>query len=166
MAERGPKVLWKHAITAYSSTDDEMVGQIRDEGRKMYRWIKNASGAAFVAGGACYHTFSNGSTALEECTDGVTIDLGFFAGIAMSAIPNGSYGFIQIFGYHAAVLVTTAGGTIVAGDMLLGVDGADDMIQNITMGTAPVYTRNCIAMEAMATAVTVFTLKCMIQALG
>ena len=162
----GVKKLWKHAVTATSATDDEMVGALRIDGEYIYRWIMNESGDAFVAGGACFHTFSNGADAHTLCTDGVTADLGFFAGIAMSAIPDDEFGFIMVHGYYAAVLVTTAGGAITAGDPLIGVNGSDDMIGGTTMGTAPIYSRTAIAMEAMATTSTATTIKAFVQALG
>lgn len=157
------KHLWEHGITDTSSTDDEGVGSIRLYGDSIYRWVKNNSGAAFVAGGACFHTYSDTIDAVTQCTDGVTADLGFMAGIAVSAIADGEYGFILVQGYYGAALVTTAGGTIAAGNALIGVNGADDLIGSSAMGTAPIYSRHAIAMEAMATASTATTIAVMVQ---
>lgn len=119
------KVLFETALTETSDTDIEGIGTERTDvkGRR-YRWVKNASApTARVGGPACYD-MGNGAAADfvdEVLTDPADEDVRLFAGIFLSAIPNGEYGWIQTWGRHSAARVAMGTTTTAAavGDRLI-----------------------------------------------
>ncbi len=100
------KVLFETALTETSDTDIEGIGTERvDQKGRRYRWVKNASApTARVGAPACYD-MGNGEAndfVDEVLSDSVDEDLNLFAGIFLSAIPNGEYGWIQVWGRYAS----------------------------------------------------------------
>jgi hypothetical protein len=152
------------SLTDNLTTDKEGVGSLRTVGKSVYRWVYNNTGAACVIGRAyCHGTsgfqFATGNSpsktafgiqtqAEEEIftfgQSGKGTTLNLFAGVAMSAIPNQSFGWIQVYGFTNALAVNT-GTAIAVGDSLIMVSGQTYMSRDVAAGTAPTSQRNCIA---------------------
>lgn len=106
------KQIFVSAVADNHTTDKEGVGRYRWIGNKCYLYVYNGTGAAMVVGRPYFHGTSalvlTGSTHLEEvftlgqAGKGTSPDS--LAGIAMSAIPIANYGWIQVYGYNAALL--------------------------------------------------------------
>lgn len=152
------KVAFATSVTDFATTDVENLassgGQrfTRTFNDKMYRWVKNATGADLVAGYAVFwgtnDTTKGEVYKMNQSTKGTS--LGQFAGIAMSAIPSGSYGWIQTRGYNASVFVE---GTtdITAFATLKGVNDQFYLVLGAAVGTAPLHVRTAIATVAFTT---------------
>lgn len=119
------KILFETALTDTEDTDVEGVGteRIDSKGRR-YRWVKNASApTARVGAPACYD-MGNGAAADfvdEVLSDLADEDIALFAGIFLSAIPNGEYGWIQTWGRYATARYAEGTTTTAAavGDQLI-----------------------------------------------
>ena len=103
MSLNGIKTIFSTPLTSTSSTDDEGVGVLRQEGTKTYRWVKNSQGAALTVGASVVYSIASGEEFYESVKLPVTADLNTLAGVCISAIPDGEYGWIQIEGYYASV---------------------------------------------------------------
>jgi hypothetical protein len=138
-------------VTDYDTTDLETVGTERveqtSEGLKHYLWVYNASGSALAIGNAVYHAFTDGAAFLTKVYDAATARLGALAGIALSAIPSASYGWIQTFGYNSNI--SMSGTTIISGDSLVGTDGNTYLSYGTAMGTAAAYRRHVMALASV-----------------
>lgn len=148
------KRIFAHPELSYiSSTDDNGVGEVmEDEEGNKYRWVYNQHSAALTVGQVCFHTFSDGEDAHKYVADGATADLAFMAGVVMAtSLTSEYYGWIQIFGYFESVSMYAYQGTaIAAGGSLKGVNGEAYAVLGAAAGTAPLYRRQIIAMEALA----------------
>lgn len=162
------KQIWVTSHLDNAASDKEGVGRVRwVHGRNAvgtangYRWVYNNTGVAMVAGRAYFHgtllpgltTGDTPTTLLEEVVTlgqsgkGTVINL--MAGIATSAVPIANWGWVQIYGYNAAVGVE--GTTDVAlGDNLKGVSGQTYVVKDTAAGTAPTNWRGLIALLAQA----------------
>jgi len=126
------KILFQTALTDYSSKDLEGVGTIRVEADgKVYRWVENLNASvAFLAGQPVnYDATATLANMFEGAIACAAADEELLAGVAMSAIPAGSYGWIQIKGLSVTARVTnsvsgSAGQNIVIGDALTVVSAA------------------------------------------
>lgn len=156
------KQIFQTKITETKDTDVEGVGARRfDENGNEYRWVKNTNGSALTQYQAvCYDVSNNAGASdfFDEVVDPATANLMAFAGIAMSAIADDEFGWIQIGGisFNAAtdVPVTTA---IDVGDFLLVSNGNEHLGESgstVAAGTAPTYPYGAVAIEAIATAST------------
>src|SRR5688500_15388630 len=91
------KKIWSTRLTDFSTTDKEGIGARRVEGHKEYRYVQYDSGAGPVAAVAGNMAYYDGDTSLSDTVCRVTSDLsdtqGIGAGMLMSAIPNGSFGW-------------------------------------------------------------------------
>lgn len=151
------KTLWSTPdVDQYRATDTEGVGRLRAKDvAKAYRWVKNSTGVAMVAGRFYYHGTGNtlGLNAevftFGQSTKGTAANL--LAGIAMSAIPIGQYGWVQCYGvYSGAGVEGTA--AVAATDHLKGVSGQTYVIKDVASGTAPTIGVRVIALAAQAAA--------------
>ncbi len=123
MTAEGPKTLFLTAITDFQTAaigDLEGVGTIRQEGANFYRYVKNASGSTLLAGmPVCYDllaaTASGGAKFHEEVIIPTSATLNTFAGIAMAATTTLGFGWIQIEGYYASVIISLGKTSIAAG---------------------------------------------------
>lgn len=111
-----------------------------DDGLKAYKYVRYNNGTANL-------TLANGDPCLYD-DDGATFD-GFevfvdvsdtnrnlVAGVALGAITDGNYGWVQIKGFHSAVN-TDGGDDIAVGDALIH-DGTNDQdVDSVAAGTAP-----------------------------
>ena len=158
--DNGPKSIFvTRDITQVSSTDLEGVGLIRWKDNKCYRWVENKESATATAvGDAVYHTLTQGLDLLKSIKLALTANLSAQAGVAISVIPATYFGWIQIHGANTSIFaLATSGGAIVVGDELLGTDAQTYLKHGTTMGTAPANARHVVALEALATTVTVKT---------
>lgn len=108
----------------FSDSRGTPAASLRCDDDKFYRFVKNVTAADLVVGDVIYHG-TNDPTLSEVYKLGQSAKGTFdqlMAGVAVSAIPSTYYGWIQIFGYNAAV--NTLGATLQAGgDVLVGVSG-------------------------------------------
>jgi hypothetical protein len=154
------KVIYQTQVTEYKATDVEGVGRLRTVADKIYKWVKNEAGEACVAGRVYFY-----GTATVACTSIYKMNqtdkgtnLALMAGVAMSAIPDGQYGWIQVYGANQSVAGYASGGTAIAVGMdLIGVNDQTYVVAGSASGTAPAYARGITAMEALASSVTVAT---------
>ena len=93
----------------------------RTAAERMFTMVFNVSGGTIAAGG---------SVALDTGTfDGVrvgkptTATLSLFVGVCPKAIVDSAYGLTQIYGYALALVINHSTVPIVAGDILVPVDG-------------------------------------------
>lgn len=156
-------------ITETRVTDKEGAGILRWVGNKCYRWVLNSTTTTLTIGGAYYwgtaFTSVNGLFGeiftFGQAAKGTSENL--LAGIAVSAIPAGQYGWIQVYGENAATLVE---GTVAvaATDNLKGVTGQLYLIKSTATAVAPGNKNTAIALAAKGTAGAVAT-NCFIQCL-
>jgi hypothetical protein len=150
--------IFQDAVTDYSTTQKNPLGQHRWVGDKCYKYILNGAGEALVAGRLYYH-----SSAQVACTTVYKMGasgtvLALLAGVGVSAIPDGSYGWIQVFGSYASIGGWASGLTAVdVGGALMGSSGETYAILSTALNTAPKYRRHIIALETLASSVTVVT---------
>jgi len=111
MSMYGLKKIFATSLTEVSTTDKEGVGCLRPEGPNLYKYVKYNEGAGSVASGAGKPCGYKGNSDTEVTCD-VSDATGGFAGICMAAIPNGGYGWIQIYGKHEDAVTS---GTVNAG---------------------------------------------------
>lgn len=153
--DNGTKLVFLTAVTDTKDSDVEGVGAIRQEGDKFYRWVKNTEGSAALRVGApvCYD-LSDNETLHEGVLSPVTADLAFLAGIAVSAIPAGEWGWILIEGWYDDAYVQNSGSavTFAAGDILAGTNGVSALVQHkVAAGLSAVANHGyMIAMESRA----------------
>ncbi|QDP56796.1 MAG: hypothetical protein Unbinned400contig1000_15 [Prokaryotic dsDNA virus sp.] len=134
---QGFKELFLTALTDTKSTDVEGVGTVRQEGDKWYRWVQNdESSDALRAGDLVCYDLSQNENMHENVLQPVTADLFHMAGIAMSAIAAGEYGWIQIEGWYddAYVRNSASNVAIAAGDIGGAANGVDCAVKAIASG--------------------------------
>lgn len=99
---------------------------------------------------------------------GYATSFGFaVAGVAAQTITAGSYGLIQVYGYHSAVRVraSTGAAAITKGNPLCAGAAAGFMLENFNTGHDAIATLPCaIALEAY-TSWTTTTMKCILKCL-
>lgn len=122
------KKIWATKLTDFSTTDKEGIGARRIEGAKEYKYIKYNSGAGAIAAVAgnmvAYKSDVAYTETLVEVSSDVSDSLRIPAGMLMSAIPNGSFGWIQTKGIAT---LTTA--------LVSGADGDELAMSATTDGT-------------------------------
>ncbi len=144
----GMKKVFQTLLTETSTKDKEVVGTLRFEGNKIYKWIKFNNGqndVACVAGnvGYYYGVGTNASTGGYE-NNVVTMDqadMYLGAGVFQAIIADGLYGWIQIKGPATITTALKAGGD---GEALTHVGISTD-------GTLDVNAADTSAMVAFAT---------------
>lgn len=104
-----------YALGTMRESDDGVPGQLT-AGMKLYRYVKNGEAAtAFAVGNVIQRksaTASAGTGIVSASTDTYQ---GAILGVAISAIPAGSFGWVQVKGYNAS-LVTD--GNVASGDAI------------------------------------------------
>ena len=151
----GPKAVFETALTDTSTKDREGVGTLRWDGESCYRWVKNSTGSATVAGECVVHDMSAraDTTLFHEIDDGQTTDLGMMAGITLSVCASLSYCWIQVCGVCTSCIAsndTTV--TVAIGDYMVAVTGAVYLDIDANAQTQPSYHRNVQSLESIATA--------------
>lgn len=154
------KVLFEVALTDYDDVDVEGVGTLREEGNKVYKWVENISAsAALVAGQPVCYDVSLAATP-AAMFQGVlqaeaAADIEFFAGIAMSAIPFGEYGWIQVQGVSiTALCINSDSVAVAAGDTLILVSA--EVALSLGAAGGGVFNPNpAVAISSQASGITV-----------
>lgn len=134
-------LVYKTELTSNDASAQEQQGVLRYElddtnGLKIYKYVQARADTTVAAGTALMYTIS--VTSLDDVTLDVT-DGGqnFPAGVGLGAITAEYFGWIQIYGYHSAVL-TDAGDDISAGDTII-IDTGDGVVDSVAAGTASTY---------------------------
>lgn len=139
-------------ITDTRATDVEN-GQypMRWVGSKLYRWVKNSTGGTLTVGGA--YTFGTAATGLftelytfGQSTKGTSVN-GPVA-VAVSAIANGEYGWVQTGGEGTAQIGSAAGSNVASFDNLKPVSGQIYLSLDTAGGTAPTAVSRPMALAA------------------
>lgn len=152
-------------ITEQRKTDVEnqsLQRQIRWVGDKAYLWVKNKTGGTLTVGQIVYYGMTTDTSFLEAYKLGqstVGTDPALMAGVCAGSIADGSYGWIQIYGRNDdALVVATSTLAVAVGHVLQGATGtfnASSAAPSVASGTAPLHVRNLLALQAVATTVTV-----------
>lgn len=123
MAGTGKKVLWQTALIQLEGSDVEGLGKLReDENSKAYRWVKNSSGTALVAGGSCLMDFTTTAADIFKRVRSIhlaqtgpsTCLITMPAGCAVTAIAEsggtstGDHGWIQVAGIKKTTIQQSA----------------------------------------------------------
>ena len=116
-AEKGIKKVFATGLAEFNISDREGIGAIRREGRRTYKWVKYNQGvgvvAAVIGNVAGYYAAGgdaiSGGAENSEVTSDYTDVAGIAAGVLMSAIPNGEFGWVQIKGPATLTLALTGG---------------------------------------------------------
>ena len=102
-------------------------------GLRAFRYMQTAADTAVVNGTALGYSDTLKQTASLDETD---YDENRVAGVGIGVITAGNFGFVQCFGYHAAVL-TNGDDDIAENDhVILDVD-SDGVCDSVAAGTAP-----------------------------
>lgn len=136
----GVKRIWATRLTDFSTVDKEGVGARRVEGAKEYKWVKYNQGVgavAAVAGNAvAYKADVAFSDTTAEVSSDVSDSLALPAGVLQSAIPHGSFGWIQTKGFCTLTpaLVSGADGQVAV--MSVTTDGTFKVAAAVTEAPA------------------------------
>lgn len=137
-------LVFKTAVTDSSTTAQEQLGVVRVEldsngGYKKYKYVQNhASSAALANGTPAMYVLDATDTNLNVVTTVVaTGGRNLVAGVAVGAIAAGSYGWLQIYGRHSAVL-TNGDDDIAALDAVIQSSTAA-VVDSVAAGTAPTH---------------------------
>jgi hypothetical protein len=127
------RAAWLEAVTEYSTTQNYPLGTEREvpsdgdgtsatSGGKLYRYVLNGEAStAFAAGNLIQRKAATASAGTGIVCVTTDVWAGKLLGVASSAIPAGSYGWVQIKGYNSAVVT---GGAVVAGAAIGSEGGA------------------------------------------
>lgn len=143
------KSLFGAACSVASSTAENELGTIRkewddsDQCLKTYRYVQ-ASLSATAADGVCLACYNQGCTVVTD--DISTSKQGLPAGVAVGAITNNYYAWVQIGGYHPEV-DTNGDDDISDGDTLI-LSSTDKKCDSVASGTASTYKPLGIAVAA------------------
>ena len=174
--KQGPKGNFISSPTGIDTKDVDMAGSVRhDSAGNVYRYVYNLTGATLAVGDVVF--FGNGTANTYTGTSppsaanpdapamfcavfqiGVAnsgSDLGYMAGVALAAIPNLNWGWVQTRGYNPTISVDGTGTAIVIGDTLKGVSGANTALHGTAKATAPLFARHIIALAAATTVTTI-----------
>lgn len=101
MAEYGIKQMWPDKVTDFSTTAQNGIGVLRFEGEKAYRYVQ-ANATLVVRNLVSYIVNAVLGTNGFKVTN-TSANVVAAAGIAISAIPANSYGWIQVSGPASCV---------------------------------------------------------------
>lgn len=134
--------IFKTQITDVDSTARDVVGSLRWENDKLYKYVKLANVTATVAGVAgdpvAYKaTYAAGvalHTVVLDCTDAdaQTVCAGFLAGTVAGVLATAYYCWIQLTG--AVVVPTAIAGTPVIGSGVMMSSGSTDKTLTLVTG--------------------------------
>ena len=121
-----------------SSTDidTEGVGRERGFNGNVYRWVQNKESAALVLGMPVCHDPAQGANFYNYVYIPASGTLNYLAGLAMSAIPAGGYGWIMVQGYYASGVMWQTNTSQATGLVLQAV-AASSFMQSFSQGSVP-----------------------------
>lgn len=121
-------------VSATGSTQLYPLGAKRDEEGKVYRYVKrNDATVAPIAGNLAYHV--DGAWAV--CMDVSDVDRNLVAGVFLSVIADGEYGWIQTGGLYSTVK-TNGDDDIALGDAVIASAAGDGTADSTDQDTAPI----------------------------
>lgn len=141
---------WATPLDANDSTQKETLGILRTEWNttdsclKTYKYVQAASDTTVANGTALGHSDTLGHVASSDCTD---YDENQPLGVGIGAITASYYGWIQVAGYHPAVL-TNGDDDIADGDNIILDATSDGVVDSVAAGTAPTDSLLGIAVAA------------------
>jgi hypothetical protein len=157
MAQYGPirlnsveKPLTKTSATPLAplgATYEEMDASGNTGYAKAYKYVKNSSGAAFVVGDmTCYLRTSTDPGHTQVSKDKTHTHGVFPAGVAISTVPDGSYGWIQYKGANSAVRKTSTNATSTGTPFFVRqtTTSSEDGMVAVFVGTGAVNTSTAI----------------------
>ena len=142
------KEVWGTELTANDSTAKEEVGIIRWEynstyGLRAFRYMQAAADTTVANGTALAYTGDYKFVCSSDRTDTLQ---NHRVGVGIGVITASYYGWVQCFGYHAAVL-TDGGNDIADGEEVMLHTTTDGVIDRVAAGTAATYLRLGVAVE-------------------
>lgn len=117
-------------------TPGELIEVLDSTGLKRYQYVKFSNGtdnAALAAGNPVGYAITDQTTVLRDLSDTVA---NLVAGVAISVITDGYYGFIQTWGHNANVLFNNDDDAAVGMTAIWSADGVCD---TVAAGTASTY---------------------------
>lgn len=156
MVQPSAKTLFVTDLDEISSTDKEGVGVIRWDGQKAYRYVQNTFGSALTVGQVGFHDYSDDDEFFHKIDEAASVDLGAMGGVVVAASLTTLYfGWIQVLGYTASFAVTNQKTTATAaGATFKGIDSQAYLTLGAAMGTASLYPRHIMSVEAVGTVTT------------
>lgn len=143
-------LVWKTELTANDTTAQEQQGIQRYElddtnGMKVYKYVQARADTTVANGTPLMYTV--GTTSFDDVTSDIT-DGGrnAVAGVGIGAITASSFGWIQVYGYHSAVI--TNGDDDIAADATIIYSSTDGQVDSVAAGTASTYRPIGIAVAA------------------
>jgi len=128
---------WSTKLDSNETSTKEQLGILRTEWSsadscfKTYKYVQAAADTTVANGTALCYTDTLGQVASSDISDG---NVNQPLGVGIGAITASSYGWVQIGGYHSAVL-TNGDDDIADGDSIIL--GADGVVDSVASGTAP-----------------------------
>lgn len=120
------------------------LGSFYEKDGKKYQLVKFDSSAVTVAANQALVWIDQDDFTVTNDISDVTGGPNFPAGVALSVVTAGNYGWIQVRGPVAAIL-TDAGDDITAGDALFVDPTTDGTVDSTALGTAPIYVPLAVA---------------------
>lgn len=140
---------WKTSLTSNRSTAQEQLGVLRTEWSstdscfKTYKYVSVASDTTVANGTALTYTDVLGQVASSDESDG---DQNQVCGVGIGAITASYYGWVQVSGYHSAV-ITNGDDDIADGDTLI-LSTTDGTVDSVASATASTHSPVGIAVTA------------------
>ena len=134
----GLKQMFVQGLTERSTVAKDVLGDIRVEGNKTYKYVKYTTGTgavAAVAGNVCYYTkddVANEGYVNHRVTSDLSDSYNLGAGVLMAALANNEFGWIQIKGVATLTTALTAGADGNALTALGATDGTLDVSALVT----------------------------------
>lgn len=124
------------AITATSTVAAYTTGTIRQYAGKIYKYVKNIDLTAANGWALCAASASDPTVVSGDATGGSSIN-SVPVGVAVGAIPQNSYGWILVHGYHSSVI---SDGSVAAGESLVKHATTDGGVDSAASGSTVVIT--------------------------
>ena len=121
----GLKQVFVSALTEHTTVAKDSLGDIRQEGKNVYKYVKYVTNTALLAGAVgsvCYYKDAAGYVASEVMCDLSDSAGNLAAGVLMGILAINEYGWIQIKG-HAVCTTNAAAGAV--GNAMCAIGGND-----------------------------------------
>jgi hypothetical protein len=127
-------------------------------GMKFYRCLYNSHSTSRAAGIACFINWAAATYPGLEVQQAATANLNAMAGVHSEAVATAAWGWVQIRGYNAAVVLRRTGSNsdtaASAGQIMTGVDAQDYVAWKAEVGGDPVYSSYIVRLCTGASAAT------------
>lgn len=130
-------------------------------GMKFYRCLYNSHSTTRDVGYACFVNWAAATYPGLEVQKGATNNLNAMAGVHSEAVATAAWGWVQIQGYHASILMRRTGAdsdtASAAGQIQIGVNGQDYIAYGTALAAAPTYPSYIVRLTTGASGVTTVT---------